>query len=109
MQTIVLTAAILPPAAAVLFYGRNPTPLDLVERIACPLLLIYGENDPFIMPGVPALETALKRYGKSYDVKIYPGAKHAFHNDTGDRYDPDAARDAWPRTVAFFKRHLAGS
>ena len=96
-------------AAAVPFYGRNPSPLELVERIACPVLLIYGEDDPFIMPGVPPLEAALKQYGKPYEIKIYPGAKHAFHNDTGsERYNPDAARDAWGRTVAFFKRHLAG-
>jgi carboxymethylenebutenolidase len=95
-------------AAAVPFYGRNPSPLELVERIACPLLLIYGEDDPFIMPGVPALEAALKRYGKPYEIKVYPGAKHAFHNDTNaDRYSPDAARDAWARTIAFLKRHLA--
>ncbi len=93
--------------AAVPFYGRNPNPLDLVERIACPLLIIYGEDDPAIMPGVPALEAALKKYGKTYEIKIYPGAKHAFHNDTGDRYNAEAARDAWGRTVAFFKRHLA--
>jgi carboxymethylenebutenolidase len=51
--------------AAVPFYGRNPNPLDLLERIACPLLIIYGEDDPFIMPGVPALEAALKKYGKT--------------------------------------------
>jgi len=95
-------------AAAVPFYGRNPAPLDLVERIACPLLIIYGEDDPFIMPGVPALEAALKKYGKTYEIKIYPGAKHAFHNDTDpNRYNADAARDAWDRTVAFLKRHLA--
>lgn len=94
-------------SAAIVFYGRNPSPLELVERIACPLLLIYGEDDPFIMPGVPALEAALRRYGKPYDIKVYPAAKHAFHNDTGDRYHPEAARDAWARTVAFLKRHLA--
>ncbi len=94
-------------AAAVVFYGRNPNPLDLVERIGSPLLLIYGEDDPFVMPGVPTLEAALKRYGKAYEIKIYPGAQHAFHNDTGDRYHADAARDAWARTAAFFKRHLA--
>ena len=95
-------------SAAVPFYGRNPSPLELVERIACPLLLIYGEDNPFIMPGVPALEAALKQYGKTYEIKIYPGAKHAFHNDTSsERYHPDAARDAWARSGAFFRRHLA--
>lgn len=96
-------------AAAVPFYGRNPSPLDLVERIGCPLLLIYAEDDTFIMPGVPALEAALKKYGKAYEVKIYPGAQHGFHNDAeAARYHPDAARDAWARTLAFLNRHLAG-
>ncbi len=106
-NTLRMATQVREPVAAVPFYGRNPNPLDLVERIACPLLIIYGEDDPAIMPGVPALEAALKKYGKTYEIKIYPGAKHAFHNDTGDRYNAEAARDAWGRTVAFFKRHLA--
>lgn len=78
-----------------------------MQRIACPLLLNYGEDDPFLIGGVPALEAALRRYGKAFDLKIYPKAKHAFHNDTRpDVYDPEASRDAWARTVAFLKRHL---
>lgn len=106
-QSIRMATQVRELSAAVVFYGRNPSPLDLVRQIACPLLLIYGEDDPFIIGGVPALEASLKRNGKTFDLKIYPKAKHAFHNDTRpDVYDPEASRDAWARTVKFLKRHL---
>src|SRR3989442_13547558 len=75
--------------AVVVFYGRNPSPLDLVQNMTAPLLAIYGEDDPSIMPGVAPLEAALKQSGKGNEIKIYPGAKHAFHNDTNpERYNP---------------------
>lgn len=93
--------------AAVVYYGRNPDPLDQVQEISCPLLGNYGGDDSFIMPGVEPLKEALKKYGKSFDVKVYPGAKHAFNNNTNpDRYDPEAAKDAWTRTINFFKKNL---
>lgn len=95
--------------AAVVYYGRNPNPLDLVQSITCPLLGNYGEDDPNIMPGVEPLREALKKHGKSFDIKVYPGAKHAFNNNTNaDRYHPEAAKDAWARTVNFFRENLAG-
>ena len=94
--------------AAVVYYGRNPDPLDSVANIPCPLMGNYGEDDPNIMPGVEPLKAALTKAGKSFDIKIYPGAKHAFNNNTNaDRYHPDAARDAWQRTTSFFKKNLA--
>ena len=94
--------------AAVVYYGRNPDPLDQVENIPCPLLGNYGGDDPNIMPGVEPLKAALQKYWKSFDVKVYPGAKHAFNNNTNpDRYHPEAAKDAWGRTVNFFKKNLA--
>jgi carboxymethylenebutenolidase len=69
----------------------------------------YGEDDPNIMPGVEPLKAALTKAGKSFDIKVYPGAKHAFNNNTNaDRYHPDAAKDAWARTVSFFKKNLVG-
>ncbi len=50
---------------------------------------------------------ALKQSGKVYEIKIYPGAKHAFHNDTNpERYNAEAARDAWERVLVFYRRHL---
>lgn len=94
--------------AAVVYYGRNPNPLDQVQNIPCPLLGNYGEDDPNIMPGVEPLKEALKKNGKNFDIKVYPAAKHAFNNNTNaDRYHPEAAKDAWARTVNFYKKNLA--
>jgi len=60
------------------------------------------------MPGVEPLKAAMAKAGKSFDVKVYPGAKHAFNNNTNaDRYNADAAKDAWSRTASFFKANLA--
>jgi carboxymethylenebutenolidase len=94
--------------AAVVYYGRNPDPLDSVANIPCPVLGNYAEDDPNIMPGVEPLKAAMAKFGKSFDCKVYPGAKHAFNNNTNaDRYHPEAAKDAWARTVNFFKANLA--
>jgi carboxymethylenebutenolidase len=67
----------------------------------------YGGADPGIPPAdIERLKTALARYGKKFDIKVYQGAPHAFFNDTREAYRPDAARDAWTRTLAFFKETL---
>ncbi len=94
--------------AAVVYYGRNPNPLESVANIPCAVMGNYAEDDPNIMPGVEPLKAAMAKAGKSFDVKVYPGAKHAFNNNTNaDRYHPEAAKDAWARTVGFFKKNLA--
>ncbi len=94
--------------AAVVFYGPNP-PLKDVPKIAAPLLLLYAGNDAPITPRVPRLTAALDRAGKQYTVKVYPDTEHAFHNDTSPaRYNAEAARDAWARTLVFFGEHLRG-
>ena len=94
--------------AAVVYYGRNPNPLESVANIPCAVMGNYAEDDPNIMPGVEPLKAAMAKAGKSLDVKVYPGAKHAFNNNTNaDRYHPEAAKDAWARTVSFFKKNLA--
>ena len=96
--------------AAVVYYGRNPDPLDQVANITCPLMGNYAEDDPNIMPGIEPLKEALAKAGKSIDLKIYgDGAKHAFNNNTNaDRWHPEAAADAWQRTVDFYKANLSG-
>jgi carboxymethylenebutenolidase len=95
-------------SAAIVYYGRNPDPLDLVQNISCPVLGTYGEDDPNIMPGVEPLKQALTKHGKKFDIKTYPGAKHAFNNNTNaDRYHPEASKDAWTRTINFYKQNLA--
>jgi len=93
--------------AAVIFYGRNPEPIDDVSKLTCPVIGFYGELDERISGGVPALQEAMKKAGKSYEPKIYPGAQHAFFNERkGDRHDAAAAADAWERMLAFFNQNL---
>jgi carboxymethylenebutenolidase len=91
--------------AAVVFYGSPPAP-EKIAQIHCPVLGLYGEKDQRITSTVPATADAMKKAGKEYDYKIYPGADHAFFNDTGERYNAEAAKDAWSRTLAFFKANL---
>jgi carboxymethylenebutenolidase len=93
--------------AAVIFYGDTPKPLELLERIEAPVLAHYAERDKRITSAVPETEAAMKKYNKSYEYKIYPGAEHAFfHDQRPDRYHPEAAKEAWGRTLEFFKKHL---
>ncbi|HZT06809.1 MAG TPA: dienelactone hydrolase family protein [Chloroflexota bacterium] len=93
--------------AAIIFYGRNPDPIDDVAKLTCPVLAFYGEADERLTSGAPALAEAMKKHGKSFEYKVYPGAQHAFFNERkGDRHDPAASADAWERMVAFFKQNL---
>jgi carboxymethylenebutenolidase len=93
--------------ALVVFYGESPQPLDLVKNIEAPVLVHYGEKDPRVTNGVPATEEAMKKYNKSYTYKIYSGAGHAFfHDGRADRYNAEAAKEAWSRTLEFFKKNL---
>ncbi len=95
-------------AACVIFYGANPSPLELVEGIRCPVLGIYGGDDMRIDADLDKLTAAMIRYRKDFEMKIYPGAPHAFFNDTNRAtYRADAARDAWERTKGFFARTLS--
>ena len=93
-------------AAAVPFYGRQASAQD-VPKIQAPLLLHYAENDANVNKGWPDYEAALKANGKTYEAYIYPGTNHGFHNDSTPRYDEAAAKLAWDRTIAWFKRYLA--
>ncbi len=93
--------------AVVVYYGPSPSPLDLVKDIQAPVMAHYGEKDANINKGIPDTEAAMKKYNKVYDYKIYPGAQHAFNNDTNpERYDAKAAKEAWERTMEFFKKTL---
>lgn len=91
--------------AAVVFYGSAPAP-EKLQQVRVPVLGLYGETDTRITSAVPQVAEALKAAGKSYEYKIYPGAGHAFFNDTGERYNAEAAKDAWMKTLAFFRRNL---
>jgi carboxymethylenebutenolidase len=91
--------------AAVPFYGPHP-PLEDVPNIRAAVLAIYGELDSRINSGIPEIEQAMMANNKIYEKMIYPNADHAFHNDTGSRYNPEAAKDAWERTLAWFEQYV---
>jgi carboxymethylenebutenolidase len=91
--------------AAAPFYGRQPTAED-VPKINASLLLHYAELDKRINAGWPAYETALKAADVKYTAHIYEGVNHGFHNDTTPRYDEDAAKLAWTRSIEFFNANL---
>jgi carboxymethylenebutenolidase len=93
-------------AAGVPFYGRQ-APIEDVPKIRSPLLLQNGELDKRILDGAPAYEAALEEAGVEFEAYIYSGARHGFHNNSTPRYDNVAAKLAWKRTIAFFRRHLA--
>jgi carboxymethylenebutenolidase len=91
--------------AAVPFYGPPP-PVEDVPNINAAVLAIYGERDERINQTIPEIEAAMQENNKTYEKVIYPNADHAFHNDTGQRYNPEAAQDAWRRTLEWFGRYV---
>ncbi len=106
-------------AACVSWYGmlryeknddrvKPASPLDLAPQLVCPYLGLFGADDGLIpQADVDELRAILERREKTFEIKSYTGAGHAFFNDSrADSFRPDAAGDAWPRALAFFRRHL---
>jgi carboxymethylenebutenolidase len=92
--------------------ARKPRePLAMAAELRCPLLAFFGEQDSFIpQTDVQALERELTRAraGAGAEIVVVPGAGHAFMNDTRpDAYRPEAAADAWRRTVDFLRAQLS--
>ncbi len=93
-------------AAAVPFYGPPP-PLDLLAHTKAAALAFYGALDTGITGSAESVMAALQTAGVPHDYVVYPDANHAFFNDTGDRYNKDAATDAWMRAIAWFHQYLS--
>ncbi|MBK7680572.1 MAG: dienelactone hydrolase family protein [Chitinophagaceae bacterium] len=92
--------------AAVPFYGRQAAAED-VPKIKAAMQMHYGGLDERVNAGIPAFEEALKKNNIPYELYIYEGANHAFHNDTAPtRYNETAAKLAWQRTIDFFGKYL---
>jgi carboxymethylenebutenolidase len=90
------------------FYGMNPRPLEAV-RSSCPLVGSYPEKD-FTASQAQRLEQELESRGVPHDIKIYPGARHSFFNESRSRvHDPAASADSWRRTLEFFVRNIGRS
>jgi carboxymethylenebutenolidase len=94
--------------ACVVFYGIHPKVVPDFENLRAPVLGLFAEKDELVTPAaVRALEAKVRAHGKSVETHTYPGTDHAFFNDTRPEvYDPEAAADAWRRTVDFFRTHL---
>lgn len=93
--------------AAVAYYGRQPEAVD-VPKIKAAVQLHYGGLDERVNAGIPAYEAALKAAGIKHEIYVYEGAQHAFNNDTAPtRYNPEAAKLAWDRTLRLFKETLS--
>jgi carboxymethylenebutenolidase len=94
--------------AGVPFYGAAAETAS-VPNIKAPLLVQYAENDERINAMWPDYEKALKSAGVPHEMHMYPGTQHGFHNNSTPRYNEAAAKLAWERTIAFFKKHLASA
>ncbi|SDG99804.1 dienelactone hydrolase family protein [Nonomuraea jiangxiensis] len=93
-------------AAAVPFYGPLPDDADMTGTKAA-VLGVYAEQDDRVNATRDAAEAALRRAGLTHEVVTFPGVGHAFFNDTGQRYDAEAAAQAYQRVLDWFGRHLA--
>lgn len=104
------TALLFPETldAAVIYYGGDlETDPEVLKPLQMPILGIFGELDqrPSVET-VKAFEAALNSLDKPVEIYIYPNANHAFANPSGERYNPEAAADAWEKTKAFLSEHL---
>jgi carboxymethylenebutenolidase len=93
-------------AGAVIYYGR-PQLRETIAGVQCPVLGIFAEKDEGINAFLPDFLDAMEAEGKNYEHVMMPDAEHGFFNDTRRSYNVDASRDAWVRTLAFFREVLA--
>lgn len=91
--------------AAVPFYGTAPD-LEQVDQIKAKLLIHYAQNDPRVNETMKLYKEALEKNKVSFEMQIYEGTQHGFHNYSTPRYDEKAAKLAWSRTIALFKETL---
>ena len=93
--------------AVVIYYGRLVTEPAQLAPLRMPILGIFGGQDRGIpIESVREFETALQALGKDVEIVVYDDADHAFANPSGTRYQPEAAADAWRRTLEFLDQHL---
>ena len=88
------------------YYGRAAD-TDQVGNIAAAMLIHYAEDDERVNAMKDEYEAALKANGVSYEMHVYPDTRHGFHNYSTPRYNEDAAKLSWERTIALFREHLA--
>ena len=93
--------------ATAIYYGQLVTDPSQLKSLQMPIAAFFGGQDKSISEEtIHKFESTLDSLGKSVQVKIYPDANHAFANPSGTRYNPEAAKDAWQKTMAFFNKNL---
>ncbi|MBI4782963.1 MAG: dienelactone hydrolase family protein [Oscillatoriophycideae cyanobacterium NC_groundwater_1537_Pr4_S-0.65um_50_18] len=109
-QLALLAATVSSSIAAVVdFYGVHPNVKPDFSKLSAPVLGLFGAEDDFVPPAVVSqLEADIQQAGKSIESHTYPNAGHAFFNDARpEAYKPEAAADAWKKSIAFLQQHLA--
>jgi carboxymethylenebutenolidase len=91
------------------FYGPQPSNYTDLAKTKAAVSAVYAELDTRITGSAPQMEEQLKKAGVPYQITVYPGVNHAFHNDTNgpDRYSPVQAQKAWVATIEWFKKYLS--
>ena len=93
--------------ATILYYGQPVTDEDRLAQIHWPVLGIFGGKDPNISAEkISEFESALNDLGIVNEIHVYPGVGHGFANPSAASHSPEAAKDAWQKTVAFLEKHL---
>lgn len=94
--------------AVVVYYGTSP-PNDQLAAVRAPVLGLYGGEDARVNATIAPAESTLKALGRSYEPIVLPGAGHGFlrAQEGQNGANMNATKQAWPRTIQFFRRHLA--
>ena len=86
---------------------RPVSPIDMVSNLSCPLLALFGEEDPNPSPAhAERLKAELDKHSKTYEFRMYPNAGHAFFADYRPSYRAVAAQDMWHRVLVFYDKYL---
>jgi carboxymethylenebutenolidase len=105
-ETWNILAAGLDVKAGVPYYGPAPSAVADLAKTKAAVFGVYAQQDTRITDTAPTIETQLKTAGVPYQITIYPNVNHAFHNDTGTRYNAEAAQRAWTATIEWFRKYL---
>lgn len=79
---------------------------DVLSKIKCPVLGLYGGNDARVTATVAPTDEAMRALKKPFEQETYEGAGHGFVRQQSSLANTDAAKKAWARTIAFLKKHL---
>jgi carboxymethylenebutenolidase len=92
-------------SAAVVYYGTSPEATE-IAKVRVPVLGLYGQNDQRVNATIARADSTMKATGVPFEQHVYAGAGHGFLRQQSDTANAAASRQAWPATVAWFRKHL---